>query len=217
MNTFSFGTKKGVDVKGKLLKFEGFNAVMEVKFGLMKISARLKEIGNQSFNSALAAAAVGYYFGVPNGKIRTAVSEYKIESGKRNQLKQVNGVWIIDDSYNSNPDSVIAALENMKEYKVKGKKYLVLADMLELGKTSRKEHSEIGKLIRQMKFESLYTYGKDSYYTHKAAKGVKHNFHFEDKQVLAEMLKINMKKGDLILIKGSRAMKMEEVIEKLID
>jgi UDP-N-acetylmuramoyl-tripeptide--D-alanyl-D-alanine ligase len=138
VNTFSYGTKSGADVKGKLLKFEAFNAIMDAKFGKIKITAKLKEIGRQSFNSALAAAAVGYYFEVPVGKIREAISEYKIESGKRNQLKRKNGKWIIDDSYNSNPDSVKAALENMKAYKVKGEKYLVLADMLELGKAAKK-------------------------------------------------------------------------------
>ena len=68
-----------------------------------------------------------------------------------------------------------------------------------------------------MKFENLYTYGKESVHTHNGAKGIMNNFHFENKQVLAEMLKINLKKGDLILIKGSRSMKMEEVIEKLIN
>ncbi|HEY3250848.1 MAG TPA: UDP-N-acetylmuramoyl-tripeptide--D-alanyl-D-alanine ligase [Ignavibacteria bacterium] len=215
VNTFSYGTKAKVDVKAKLLKFEGFNAITEINFVKTKIRTKLKEIGNQSFNSALAAAAVGFYFEVSAKKIRKAISEYKIESGKRNQLKEKNDVSIIDDSYNSNPDSVKAALENMKAYKIKGKKYLVLADMLELGKTSRKEHTNIGKLVKAMYFENLYTYGKDSYYMHIAAKGVKNNFHFEDKHVLAKMLKLNIRKGDLILIKGSRAMKMEDVIAEL--
>lgn len=215
INTFSYGIQGRTDVKGKLLKFDGFNPVIEIKHGRKKIKAKLKEIGTQSFNSALSAAAVGFFFGVHAGLIKKAIAEYKIESGKRNQLKKVNGVWIIDDSYNSNPDSVKAALENMKAYKIKGEKYLVLGDMLELGSSSSSEHEGVGKLVRKMKFENLYTLGNESFRTFLRAKGIKNNFHFDDKHVLADFLKINMKKGDLILIKGSRSMKMEEVIDNL--
>lgn len=215
INTFSYGTKGRTDVKGKLMKFDGFNPIIEIWHGRKKIKTKLNGIGTQSFNSALSAAAVGFFFGVPAGLIKESIAEYKIESGKRNQLKKVNGVWIIDDSYNSNPDSVKAALENMKAYKIKGKKYLVLADMLELGSSSKREHEEVGKLIRKMKFENLYTFGSESFNTFSGAKGIKNNFHFDDKRVLADFLKINMKKGDLILIKGSRSMKMEEVIDNL--
>lgn len=215
VNYLSYGTTGKPDVKGKLVKFDGFNPVIEITSGKTRIKTKLKGIGRQSFNAALAAAAIGFYFEVPPAKIKKAISEYTIESGKRNQLKQLNGVLIIDDSYNSNPGSIKAALENMKAYKIKGSKYLVLGDMLELGSVSRKEHSETGRLIGKMKFENLYTFGKESYYTHKGAKGVKNNFHFEDKNVLAAMLKLQLKKGDLVLVKGSRSVKMEEIIEQL--
>jgi len=214
-NFLAFGSKGKPDVKGKLIKFDGFQPIMEISFGKTRFRAKLKGIGRQSFNAALAAAAVGFYFEVPPAKIKKAISEYTMESGNRNQLKQINGVWIIDDSYNSNPGSMQAALENMKEYKIKGSKYVVLGDMLELGKASRKEHSFAGRIIKKMGFDNLYTYGRESYYTHKSANSVKNNFHFDDKNVLAEMLKLQLKKGDLVLVKGSRSVKMEEVIEQL--
>jgi UDP-N-acetylmuramoyl-tripeptide--D-alanyl-D-alanine ligase len=215
INTISFGSKRKADVSGKLIRFDGFNPVIEINCGKVQIRTKLMGIGKQSFNAALAAAAVGFYFEVPASKIKKAISEYTIESGKRNQLKQLKGINIIDDSYNSNPDSVKAALENLKSYKIKGKKYIVLGDMLELGSSGRKEHYETGSLVKKMGFNHLLTFGKGSYHTYKGAKGVKNNFHFEDKSVLAEMLKLELKKGDLVLVKGSRAMKMEEVIERL--
>ena len=215
INIVSYGTKGRPDVKGRLLRFEGFNPVIEIICGRAKIKTKLKGIGRQSFNAALAAAAAGFYFEVPADKIKKAITEYTIESGKRNQLKQINGIWIIDDSYNSNPGSVMAALENMKAYNIKGRKYLVLGDMLELGVSSRKEHFETGRVVNKMRFENLYTFGKESYNTFKGAKGIKNNFHFDNKDVMAEMLKLNLKKGDLVLVKGSRSVKMEEVIELL--
>jgi UDP-N-acetylmuramoyl-tripeptide--D-alanyl-D-alanine ligase len=127
----------------------------------------------------------------------------------------LHGTWIIDDTYNSNPDSVKAALENLKIYKTKGSKHIVLADMLELGKSNKKEHRGIGKLVKELGFRNLYTYGSESYETFLAAKEVKNNFYFSEKDTLIEFLKNTIKKNDIVLIKGSRSMKMEEVVEAL--
>ncbi len=107
------------------------------------------------------------------------------------------------------------ALENMKRFKVKERKHIVLADMLELGKSSTKEHTESGKLVKKLGLENLYTFGNSAYNIFKGAKGIKNNFYFTDKQTLTEFLKLNVKAGDLILVKGSRAMRMEEVVEAL--
>ena len=87
--------------------------------------------------------------------------------------------------------------------------------MLELGKASIKEHSAIGKMFKQMKFENLLTYGADSFNTHRAAKGVKNNFYFNDKQSMSAFLNLQIKKGDVLLVKGSRSMKMEEIINNI--
>ncbi len=215
IKTFSFGFKNKAEVKGKLKGFNKFYPQLEIKYGSKKILTQLKNIGYQSCQAALCAAAVGFYFGLPVQGIKKAISGYKIESNRRNQLKSINGIWIIDDTYNSNPDSVNAALENLKAYKINGKKYIVLGDMLELGKASKAEHSLSGKLVKKMKFDNLLTYGKDSYSTFISAKGVKNNYHFSDKDSLAAFLNLQLKKGDLVLVKGSRSMKMEDVIEKI--
>ncbi len=215
MNVFSYGTNGRPDVKGRVKKFNTFYPEVEIKYHNKIINTTLNTIGFQSFQAALSAAAIGFYFEVPVNSIKKAVSEYKIESNKRNQLKNIRGVWVIDDTYNSNPDSVISALENLKAYKVNGNKYIVLGDMLELGKTSKKEHYEIGKLIKKMKFDNLFTFGKDSYQTFLGAKGLENNYHFSDKETLAEFVMLNIKKGDVMLAKGSRSMKMEEIIETL--
>jgi len=104
------------------------------------------------------------------------------------------------------------ALENLKAFKTEGKKHIVLADMLELGKQSAKEHKEAGILVKRMGFENLYTYGRESFNTFKAAKGIKNNFFFDDKESISEMLKHTVKKNDIVLVKGSRSMKMEDVV-----
>jgi len=215
ISMFTYGATGKCDVRGKIIKYKGFNPEIEIKCGKKKINTVLNTIGSQSFNSALAAAAIGFYLDVPAQRIKEAISRFQPGAGKRNQLKNSNGYWIIDDTYNSNPDSVKAALENLKEYKVKGKKHVVLSDMLELGRASIKEHKRTGSMVKEMKFSNLYTFGRDSFSTFKAARGVKNNFYFEDKISLSQMLKRSVKKGDVVLVKGSRSMKMEEVVNAL--
>lgn len=212
IKTFGFGFSGRTEVKGRVKGFKKFFPEMEINYGDKKINTTLKNIGYQSANAALCAAAAGFYFDVPARDIKKVLSGYSIESGRRNQLKNINGVTVIDDTYNSNPDSVIAALKNLQAYNVKGNKFIVLGDMLELGKASAKEHSGIGRLVKKMKFSYLLTYGPLSFNTFKAAKGVKNNYYFEDKAALAGFLKLLIKKGDVVLVKGSRSMKMEEVI-----
>ena len=215
INVFTYGQKGRVDVKGKVTDYTGFYPNIEIRINNKIIRTRLNTIGSQSFNAALLAAAIGSYFDLPVHLIKAALAGYKNASGKRNQLKSINGVNIIDDTYNSNPDSVLAALENLKQYKTSGKKYIVLGDMLELGKTSRKEHRDIGWAVKNMKFQNLLTFGKDSFNTHIGAKGVRNNYYFNSKETMAEFLAHVLRKNDIVLVKGSRTVKMEEVIEKL--
>lgn len=212
LKKFVYGGAKNSDVVCEVTGFKGFYPQVKINFGNNTITTQLNNIGYQSANAAFAAAALGFYFEVPVQQIKKALAEYEVESNKRNQLKSINGIWFIDDTYNSNPDSVKAALENLKAYNIKGKKIIVLGDMLELGKASKKEHAAIGKLVKKMKFETLLTYGKDSRHTHISAGGVQNNLYFTDKGSLGNFLKNTVKKGDMVLVKGSRSVKMEEII-----
>ncbi|MCC6866703.1 MAG: UDP-N-acetylmuramoyl-tripeptide--D-alanyl-D-alanine ligase [Ignavibacteria bacterium] len=216
LKKISFGFKGKCDINGKVTGFTGFKPKIEITSGKKKITAQLKNIGLQSSYAALCAAAVGFYFEIPVQKLKQVLSGYKIKSNSRNQLKTSNSIMVIDDTYNSNPDSVKAALENLKAYNVKGNKYVVLGDMLELGKVSKAEHEATGRLIKKMGFNFLLTYGKQSSYTFKSAKGIKNNFHFENKETLSAFLKLHVKKGDMVLVKGSRSMKMEDIVNNLI-
>jgi UDP-N-acetylmuramoyl-tripeptide--D-alanyl-D-alanine ligase len=213
---FTFGKSGKPDVKGKLKFIERFNPIIKISYGKERFTAKLKSIGTQSFEAALCASAAGFYFGVASSNIKKALVEIELGKSKRNNLIRTGDLWIIDDTYNSNPDSVKTALENLKHFKVKGKKHIVLADMLELGRVSRKEHTESGKLVKKLGFENLYTYGDEAYNIFKGAKGLKNNYYFSEKQTLIEFLKLNIKKNDIVLVKGSRAMKMEEIVHQLI-
>lgn len=204
------------DVKGR---FKGYNKNFEpeikIAYGKEKFEAGISTFGKHSIYNGLAAASVGLFFKVGKSKIKKALKDFIPSSSKRMEVKKANGMIIINDTYNSNPESVRMGLETMMEFKTKGNKYAVLSDMLELGKGSKSEHAEIGKYTEKLKLKNLYTFGKESYNTFLNAKKVINNFYFKEKEDLTEFLKVNLKSGDIIYVKGSRGMKMEEVVQAI--
>jgi UDP-N-acetylmuramoyl-tripeptide--D-alanyl-D-alanine ligase len=127
------------------------------------------------------------------------------------QVLKFNSVIILNDTYNSNPDSVIAALGVLGSIGTPGKKIAVLADMLELGQNSIQEHKRIGEAVAASGAKHLLTYGPLSRNTHDAAT-ITRKTHYEQKAALSEDLFGLLAEGDVLLIKGSRGMKMEEVV-----
>jgi UDP-N-acetylmuramoyl-tripeptide--D-alanyl-D-alanine ligase len=217
-NQFTYSYEYKTDVKGKFVKFnKNFEPVIKVKGLRKEFELKISTFGKHSIYNGLAAAATGLFFGVPHAKIKKALGNFKQASSKRMEITKSRGIIFVNDAYNSNPNSVVMGLETINEYQGKGEKYVVLSDMLELGKTSRKEHSDIGRLVKRMGFRNLYTYGPDSYSTFKSAIGVENNFYFETKEDMTGMLKTVLNEGDVVYIKGSRGMKMEEVLNGLLN
>ena len=128
----------------------------------------------------------------------------------------VRGIYVLDDSYNANPDSMIAAIKTLEQIRTKGRKIAVLGDMSELGNTSKTGHEEMGKVISNSKIDYFLSIGKDMKYAHDIADELMDNaIHFESNNVLIEYLQFLLELGDVILIKGSRSMKMESIIDAL--
>jgi len=214
----TYGQRKGVNILGKLVEYTmDFQPVIEVSYDSKNSRIKINGFGKTAFNNGLAAVATGLTFGVSIRDIKKALAEYKSETDKRMEVIKKNGIIIINDTYNSNPDSVKIGLETLKEYSTKGNKFVVLADMLEMGKESSKVHYEVGKLVKKMKFNNFFTYGEAMYDAFRGARGVENNFYFTDKNDLVEVLRIFLRKGDVVYIKGSRGMKMEEVTNKILE
>ena len=214
--SFTYSYTYNADVKGKMEGFDNeFRPKLTYKFNNRKYKTYINTFGKHSFYNGLSAIATGIFFGIQPAIISEALKNISKISGKRMETKEYNGIKVINDAYNSNPDSVKLGLETMKDFKSKGRKHIILSDMLEMGKTSKKEHTDIGKLMKKMNFDFSYFYGDMSYQTFKGAKGLKNSFYFEDKTDLSLFLKVNIKTGDVVYVKGSRGMKMEEVIQNV--
>lgn len=177
----------------------------------------LNRPGIHNIYNSLAAIAVALKLGLNWSEIQKAFS--KIEySSLRWDVKHIDGIKIINDAYNANPMSMKAALDTVMEMEKK-RLILVLGGMLELGEIERPAHIELGEYIQEKGVERLFTVGEPASLIAEGArrKGMK------EKQInvcknnseAAHILKNILKSGDIVLVKGSRALKMEEIVEEL--
>ncbi|MER3523350.1 MAG: UDP-N-acetylmuramoyl-tripeptide--D-alanyl-D-alanine ligase [Ignavibacteria bacterium] len=210
--TYGFSSRTAT-VRGRLGAMDAAGCV-ELHF----VSKRLKREtrvklaipGKHSAANALAAAAVGLTFHVPAAEIKFAL-EYIQPVNKRMEILTINGITVYNDTYNANPDSMRAALQTLAAAQVSGKRIAVLADMNELGAASETEHTRIGKEIISLQIDYLLTFGDQAQYIYEAA-NMKFKCHYQHKNMLAEYLSELLAPGDAVLVKGSRSMKMEDVV-----
>jgi UDP-N-acetylmuramoyl-tripeptide--D-alanyl-D-alanine ligase len=195
-----------------------FNPVIEVKGKNIKNELiEINAFGKHSIYNGLAAASIGITLGVNTNEIKNALVKFVSGSGKRMEVIKKENITLVNDTYNSNPDSVLLGLATIAELETDARKHIVLGDMLELGKSSLKEHGLIGRQLRKHKLNYLYTFGPDSEETSKSAGNLLHNKHYKNKSELVKELKKNLQANDVVYVKGSRGMKMEEIVNNLVD
>jgi len=212
----TYGFENNAQVQGKFL---GLDAEGRSSFRVKQIEINLGIAGMHNIYNALAAVAVGLEFDLNLNQIKVALEKF-LPSSKRMEVIRKNGLVIINDCYNSNPESARKALLTLSQMQANGKRIAVLADMLELGDWSESEHRGLGDHVVSLgNIDHLLAYGSLSkLIIQQVAKlGFKKAVHFEHKKDLITHLKRITHAGDLILIKGSRGMVMEEVTTGLIE
>ena len=203
----------GASVRGRGVTLDGEGrASFEFRSSTMKRwhRVRLAIPGKHNAMNALSAAAAGVVFHVPPFRIGRALESCRSVS-RRMEIVSVGGVTVLNDTYNANPDSAIAALETLASLRGKGKRIAVLADMKELGPGGAEAHAAVGREASALGISHLLTLGDLAGYIH-AASGISGARHFTEKEKLAEYLAVLLTPGDAVLVKGSRGMHMEEVI-----
>jgi UDP-N-acetylmuramoyl-tripeptide--D-alanyl-D-alanine ligase len=179
-------------------------------------------ISRPSLLAGLAAAAVGFSYGFNGIEVSDALHSFQIPPGRMNLIAGIQNTLIIDDSYNSSPEaaseSIMTVLDLPQDQY--NHSWAILGDMRELGKESQSAHKQIGILCAEKKIDYLVTVGEEAGYISKSAREagmkVKHIHHFTDSMAAAEFLVNNISDRDLILIKGSQAVRMEKIVKKLM-
>lgn len=180
---------------------------------------KLPTIGHHNIYNALAGISVGVYFGVEIDIIRSSLESYQPMSMRMQKLI-IGGITVIDDTYNANPVSMKMAVDFLRELETEGRKILVLGDMLELGIHSDELHDSIGKYIGEnCHVDMLITVGEKASIIAESAieSGIDKDIVFKcrNNSEASDLLQKKLKDGDIVLIKGSRGMKMEEIVRSL--
>jgi len=201
------------------------NGVRGVSFNLIidghTQKVEMKITGMHHVYNAMASAAVAFAAGMDPKTIAEGLSAFRPFSGRMEMIKLRNGSFMLDDSYNANPVSVREALMTLKDLKTNHNSYVFLGDMLELGAQTEEMHRKIGMLIATIGVNALFLQGDFSEVTSAGAKegGLpsENIFLLSDQEDGINYLKKYLKKGDWILVKGSRGMKMEKIVAQICD
>jgi len=184
-----------------------------------EIEVRLSVIGSHNISNALAAASAGLVHHIGLEDIKKGLEAFRGLSMRMEILSLEDEVKVINDSYNANPFSMKKAIEALSKARRGGRTFLVAGDMLELGDISEKAHKEIGEFAAERAVDFLIVVGELASFIAKGAlkKGMKESHVFLCKTVedAGHALNEKIESGDVILIKGSRGMKMERIIDKL--
>jgi len=209
-----FGIDKRCAYQATRLRYEknkwSFHIQNHTKF-------ELSLLGRHNIYNALAAICCARHFGISLATAAKRIKLFRQPSLMRLENKKIGGIEILNDSYNSNPLSMESALDTLSAYTTEGRKIAVVGDMLELGIREKFLHKSMGKKIADSPVDYVITLGRLSKYIGQGAaeKGMANHYHAKSHERAARHLKSIIKRGDVVLVKGSREMQMEKVIERL--
>ena len=177
---------------------------------------RVNLLGKHQAVNSLLAIAVGAELGLTREQILRGLAECQPAKMRLN-FWEANGVRVLDDSYNANADSTIAALETLCGLPLQGRRVAVLGDMAELGAHSAAAHAEVGRRAAELEVGQLFAVGKMAVVTAQAARdaGLMRVFEFAEVEAAMNVVRSFLKPGDVVLLKASRAAKLEQIAEML--
>lgn len=211
----TFGIDVEADVSAQYDMRDGY-AEMRITTPEGAVEVQLNLIGSHNVSNALAASAVAVALGVPNKYIALGLSDMRGIQGRLNLHVGEQDALVIDDTYNANPDSMKAAIDVLVSQRThsRNKLIFVMGDMAELGAEAEKMHAEIGAYAMKKGVSMLLSFGGLSKLTSVAFGENGRNFDVLD--TLIEAIKLEMNAEACVLVKGSRSMKMERVVNAII-
>jgi UDP-N-acetylmuramoyl-tripeptide--D-alanyl-D-alanine ligase len=206
----TYGMAESADFYGRLIAIDERGMKGEIGWNGTRISFETPLRGRHFFQNILAASSAAICLGVKPSDLKERIKHLSPPEG-RGQIVKIKDIIFINDSYNANPVSFQAALEMLSIFK--GKKILVIGDMLELGEKSFEEHYELGKKIRNLSPFKVFFKGN---YWEAVERGMKEKItRFDDPQECAEEILKTLEKGDVVLFKASHKIGVDEVFKIL--
>ncbi len=224
-NLHTFGTSADSSLQIEQVhltkKNDSYGTSFKLKFKGAETPVFLPNVlGKQQAAASAAAASVGLLMGLNLVEISQSLMNYKSALGRTNLIKGIKNTWIIDDTYNASPQSCLAALEILKDFPIVGRKIAVFGDMRELGGFSEEAHRQVGEAVAKFKIDYLFVVGEKSRDIARSAQDQgmpeDHIYHFPQTIEAGIFLQERLKDSDVILIKGSRGSKMEQVVYEIM-
>ncbi len=214
-----FGFDENNDIRAHALRCEQNGTAFTLALPEEQIRIQLKIPGTFMVLNALAAAGAGYICGLSTEEIKNGLEQFTGISGRMHVIETARLVHIIDDTYNANPGSMQAAINTLTDLKKHRNGFLVVGDMYELGAESAKQHAHIGKLAAMTKLSGIFATGQCADNVAEGARNgglsSKRIFTGSKNDITAQLIKC-LKPDDWVLIKGSRAMAMETMVQNLV-
>ncbi len=208
----TYGFTEGVDLKGEILKDKGvFGSRICVRKGDEDKTFDIKLPGKYSVYNVLAALSAALNGRADFNTCSEILEDFSPQTGRGKVYRFENEITVVDDSYNSNPFSMKNVLKTLTRTSVPGRKMVAAGDMLELGNSAKNYHKKVGSFAAKSGIDLLAGVGEQAKYTVEAFGGK--SKHFKDSGSAGEFLVENIKEGDLLLVKGSRSIHMEKIVD----
>jgi UDP-N-acetylmuramoyl-tripeptide--D-alanyl-D-alanine ligase len=218
----SFGLLQEADLKGDRLQSRpGQGVRFSLTMGGGKKDVRLAAFGRHNVYNALGAAALASAMGLDLEEIVAGLEGFAPFQGRGRVVRLGNGGFILDDTYNANPDSLAATLAGFVEMKGTHRGFFVLGDMLEIGPEAARVHETAGRGVGRMNLEGVFFLGAQALHLAQGAEAAgmdreKIAVAGNPEEIVAALARL-ISPGDWVLVKGSRGMRMERVIEGLME
>ena len=213
-----FGDSNEAQIKASSITLNGDSVSFRLEMKGSSTPITMKTAGVFMVSNALAAATAGMVTGLSMDEIKKGLEDFTPVKGRINIIKTSKGINLIDDTYNANPESMMAAITTLKKLAGKNRSFFIAGDMLELGESTVMLHEKIGSFSAETGIGELYVTGENAKHVSNGALnyGMRSAYIFMGtKKEIINNLSQKLSKGDWILIKGSRSMAMEEIVKEL--
>lgn len=216
----TFGLNPAADVSGTVMTEEKNKTVFTTTLG-SGVSFEIPVLGAYNVSNALIALTIGNYFNVPMSSMTEALAHFDLTKNRTEWLETPAGLSILSDVYNANPTAMTLVLDSFSSLETKGRKIIVLGDMLELGEQSEQMHTSIAPHVKEASIQDVFLYGESMsklapILIETFEESRIHAFRKEEQEALMTVLEQTLEKGDTVFLKGSNGMGLQRIVDFLL-